>query len=129
MTEPIAPAAATLAASGVAIPVLTIFGVSLGLRADVLLAGFCGALAAITLLNTVPGTGDDWRALIRTTGLRIGVAVFSATTAGYLTPPFMIWLSFPEYAMLGVAFVIGAGAQSILKALVQRFAKVGGGDK
>lgn len=66
MIEPTsqATAAATLVATGIALPLLAsapavvpqivVFGIALGLRADVLVAGFAGALVAIVLLDTVP---------------------------------------------------------------------------
>ena len=61
--------AVTMEAGAVSIPVLTILGVPLGLRADLLIAGFAGGLVAIGLLNSVPGTSDTWREMLRL-GLR-----------------------------------------------------------
>ena len=58
MAEPTSVATATLLMAGAAVPTITAFGVPLGLRPDVLLAGFLGAMAAIALLNTVPSSGD-----------------------------------------------------------------------
>lgn len=125
MVEPTTPTAAalTLAGTAAAVPALTLFGVSLGLRADVLMAGFAGSLAAMALLNTVPGLGDRWQDMLRTTGRRIGVAVTSALTAGYLTP--LAALAFDKMAepvMLGVAFTVGAGAQKVLAKWVEKLA-------
>lgn len=65
MPEPITPAAATLASATAAVPTLVAFGVNLGLRPDVLVAGFAGALVAIVLLGSVPSDGDTWRHLAR----------------------------------------------------------------
>lgn len=111
MPEPISVASATLAGATVAVPALTLLGVPLGLRPDVLIAGFAGAIAAIGLLNAVPSTGDTWRELLRTSARRIGFAVASALTAGYLAPAAQV----PEGFMLGAAFVVGAGAQQALR--------------
>jgi hypothetical protein len=125
MAEPTATATATLIMAGAAIPALTAFGVPLGLRVDVLLAGFWGAIAAIALLNSVPSTGDTWRELLRTTLRRCFVAVASAVTAGYLAP-----FALPDHltvaTLLGTSFVIGAGAQQALALAMTRFAKKGG---
>jgi hypothetical protein len=117
MPEPVSTAASTLAAASVAVPAVTLIGVPLGLRPDVLIAGFCGALAAIALLNAVPSSGDTWRELLRTTGRRIAFAVASSLTAGYLAPI----LPAPGAALLGAAFTIGACAQHALRwAIKQR---------
>ena len=80
MTEPTSTAAAavTLAAASASIPVLTILGIPLGLRADLLIAGFAGGIAAIGLLNSVPGSDDTWREMIKLGRRRIFVAVCSA---------------------------------------------------
>jgi hypothetical protein len=120
MAEPTSTAVATLIASGAAVPLLTLFGVPLGLRPDQLLAGFLGAIVAIGFLNSVPSTGDTLRELLRTTWRRISVVSCSALTAGYLTPVIMFGqagdlaiMSTPN--MLGISFVIGAGAQYFLR--------------
>jgi len=124
MPDPISTGTATLIATGAAVPVLTIYGVSLGLRADVLLAGFMGAVAAIALLNTVPSTGDTWLELLRTTSRRIFVSISSAAVAGYLAPAFMP-TGVSEAAMLGCAFTFGAGAQKILNLAIDKWANKG----
>jgi len=113
-------AAVTVATQTVAVPVLTLLGVSLGLRADVLLAGFAGALAAITLLNSVPGASDTLRELIRTSIKRVGVAIGSAVTAGYTAPLFGLLNGMPESMILGIAFVVGAGALTLLPWIIRR---------
>lgn len=120
MTEPTSAAIATLVASGATVPLLTLFGVPLGLRPDQLLAGFLGAIVAIGFLNSVPSTGDTVRELLRTTWRRISVVSCSSLTAGYLTPVIMFGqpadlssMSTPN--MLGISFVIGAGAQYFLR--------------
>jgi len=120
MPDPISTGTATFIAAGAAVPVLTIYGVSLGLRADVLLAGFMGAVAAIALLNTVPSTGDTWLELLRTTLRRVSVAVASAFVAGYLAPAFLPTAISPP-SLLAFAFVIGAGAQKALNAAIDRW--------
>ncbi len=121
MPEPAASVTATLAGSALAVPALTIAGASLGLRADVLLAGFAGAVAAIGLLNAVPGAGDTARELLRTGLRRIGFSIGSAMTAGYITPLLSVINGVPDYLLVSVAFVVGAGAQRLLPALIGRF--------
>lgn len=123
MPEPTSTAVSTLVLAGAAVPVLTAFGVPLGLRADVLLAGFFGALAAIALLNTVPSTGDTWRELVRTTGRRIFVSVASSVTAGYLVPAMIDHAALST--LLASSFVVGAGAQKVLVVVIEKFADRG----
>lgn len=120
-TTATATALATLAAGTVAVPTLSVAGVSLGIRPDLLIAGFSGALVAVILLNSVPGTGDTWRELLRTTGRRMLVACASALTAGYLTPVLLLWAALPDQVNLGAAFAVGGGAQKILRAAIARF--------
>lgn len=131
MPEPTSTAAgaATIVAQAAALPVLTAFGVSLGLRADVLLAGFGGAVAAIALLNTVPGTGDTWRELVRTSFRRLGVAIGSAVVSGYIAPLLALINGVPDLLLLPVAFVAGAGAPQMLPWLIQRFQVNKGGQQ
>lgn len=117
MPEPVSSTAAgvaTLAVAAVSTTAVTAFGIPLGLRADFLVAGLFGSLAAITILNTVPGTGDTWRGLVRTTVRRMCVAVASSLTAGYLTPMFLPTAYVVHPLQLGAAFVIGAFAQRML---------------
>lgn len=123
MAEPTSVASATLIMAGATVPALTAFGVPLGLRADILLAGFFGALAAVVLLNSVPSTGDTWRELLRTTGRRAGVAIASAVTAGYLTPGMLD--HFALSTVLGCAFVVGASAQQSLAVAIERYGRKG----
>lgn len=120
MPDPLSSGAATLIAAGAAVPVLTIYGVSTGLRVDILLAGFVGSLAAIALLNTVPSTGDTWRELLRTTFRRVGVALGSAAVAGYLSPAFMP-VEISLGSLLACSFVVGAGAQKFLNAAIDKW--------
>lgn len=123
MPEPTTTAAATLVAQAAAVPVLTVAGISLGLRADVLLAGFAGAVAAMTLLNSVPATGDTARELARTTFKRVGVSIGSAVTAGYTAPLVALINGIPIPFILSVSFVVGAGAMQLLPWLIERFGK------
>ncbi|MFC5524005.1 hypothetical protein [Polaromonas jejuensis] len=122
MPEPTSTAAATLVAAAAAVPALTAFGVPLGLRPDLLVAGFSGGIVAIILLNSVPSTGDTWRELVRTTLRRMAVAVASSLTAGYLAPLALLLASLPESLLLGSAFAVGGGAQHVLMFFIQRFA-------
>lgn len=115
-------------------PVLTVLGIPLGLRVDLLVAGFSGSLVAIALLNAVPSTGDTWRFLIRDTVRRMFVALASSLTAGYLSPWAMAWTNLmSDQAMavmlanglidsvrLGVAFAVGGGAQQVLRFAIAR---------
>lgn len=122
MPEPATSAAsATLIAAGATVPVLTAFGVPLGLRPDVLIAGFSGSLVAITLLNTVPASEANLPGLAKATLRRVTVSFASSLTAGYLTPLAMLMSNFPEPLLLGAAFVVGGGAQQVLAGMIRRF--------
>lgn len=120
MPEPTSTAVATVVAASAAVPPLTAFGVSIGLRPDILIAGFSGGLVAIALLNTVPGDGDTWKRLVQTSVRRMGVTCASSLTAGYLTPMALLAANVPDSMLLGMAFMLGVGAQ---KALVNVLAK------
>lgn len=121
MPEPvITPAAATLAAGPPAVAMLTAFGVNLGLRPDVLVAGFAGALVAIVLLHSVPSDGDTWQHLVKTTGRRVAVVLASSLVAGYLTPLTLLLANIPDSLLLAGAFGVGAGAQKILRGVIDR---------
>lgn len=123
MPEPaasVATAAVTLASAAVSIPVLTILGVPLGLRADLLIAGFAGGIAAIGLLNSVPGTDDTWREMLRLGLRRVFVVVCSALTAGYITPLALLIANVPHSLMLSCAFGVGGGAQHVLAFVIRR---------
>ncbi|MGQ3001302.1 MAG: hypothetical protein ACT6UH_00710 [Hydrogenophaga sp.] len=113
-------AAATLIAAGTTVPMLEAFGVSLGLRPDVLIAGFAGALVAIVLLDSVPSEGDTWSHLVRSTVRRIFVALASSITAGYLTPLVLLLSNLPDALLLGVAFTTGSGAQKFVGWVMSR---------
>ena len=113
MPEPTSTATATIAASAVAVPALTMLGMPLGLRADVLVAGFSGALAAIALLNSVPAAGDSWQAMTRTAIRRMSVALTSSLTAGYITPWALTLAAMPHELLLGgFGFVAGSHAHA-----------------
>lgn len=126
MAEPSTTAAVTLASTAATIPVLTAFGVPLGLRPDMLIAGFFGAVAWITLLKTMPVADDTWKELIRTSIRRMSVACASALTSGYLTPMVAGIIS-AEPVLMGLSFVVGAGAQGFLTAMVNKQIKQIGG--
>lgn len=120
MPEPTSSSVATIAAASVVAPALTVFGVPLGLRADLLIAGFGGSLVAIILLNTVPATGDTWRELLRTSLRRMAVAGASSITAGYLAPLALTIAALPDSVLLGCAFAVGGGAQRVLRAAIAK---------
>lgn len=131
MPEPIPSAAVvTLTAATGALPVLqaaaqvaptiVLFGVPLGLRADVLMAGFAGSLVAMALLNSVPATGDTWRELLRTSLRRVMVALASSATAGYLTPLLLLYDRTPDTVLIPVSFVVGVFAQRQLARVGRR---------
>lgn len=113
-------AAVTLAAGSIAVPALTVAGIPLGLRPEILIAGFSGALVAIILLNSVPSSGDTWPELLRTTLRRMAFAVASSLTAGYLAPMVMLIGQLPDAAQLGSAFAVGGGAQRVLLSVLHR---------
>lgn len=119
MPEP-TTSAATFAGATIAVPVLTAFGVPLGLRPDVLIAGFAGALVSIVLLNAVPSAGDTWRHLVRTTGRRMCVVIAGSLTAGYLTPMLLTDAAATAW-LLGTAFVVGAAAQRVLQVVIRKW--------
>lgn len=122
MPEPTssAAAAATVAVAAASTSAISVLGISLGLRADLLIAGFAGSLVAIILLNAVPGSVDTWRELLRTTLRRMAVACASSLTAGYLTPLAMLIAQLPEALLLGGAFAVGGGAQQVLMFAIKR---------
>jgi len=121
MPEPTSTAAATIASAMVSVNAITLLGIPLGLRADMLVAGFAGSLVSIILLNTVPPYGDTWRDLLRTTLRRMFVSMASSLTAGYLTPIVMLMVALPDPLIMGAAFGVGAGAQKVLMATIARF--------
>lgn len=122
MPEPTTTAAGvlTVATATAASTMITAFGVPLGLRGDVLIAGFAGALVAIILLNAVPGSSDTWRELLRTTVRRMFVAFASSLTAGYLAPLALLAAQLPDSLLLGGAFAVGGGAQQVLVFFIKR---------
>lgn len=107
---------------GGAVQILTIFGVSLGLRPDFLVAGMLGAVASIFLLNSVPLEGAGVFARISNMVQRFFVVLSSSVTSGYLAPLMTAFV--PSLSMelqLGSAFVIGAGARILLQRIIQRY--------
>lgn len=120
MVEPTTTTTVTLAAGSLAVPALTVAGIPLGLRPEILIAGFAGSLVAIILLNSVPSTGDTWSALLRTTLRRMMFAIASSLTAGYLAPMVHQMAQLPDYMLLGTAFATGGGAQRVLLSALRR---------
>ena len=120
-------AAATIAAAATSIPVLTILGIPLGVPPETLIAGFFGGLVGVILLNTVPPSdGGVWPALL-TTARRMAVTFASSLTAGYVAPMFSGVIAAipgvtPYGALLGAAFLVGAGAQRVMARAIQKFA-------
>jgi hypothetical protein len=90
-------------------------GINLGLRPELLALGFAGSIAAISLLNTVPASGDTWRELLRTAFKRVGVALGSSLFAGAFAPLAPLVVAMPDPALSGLAFILGAGAQLLLR--------------
>lgn len=121
MAEPTTTAAVTVAGAAVSTSALTAFGMPLGLQADLLLAGFSGALVAIILLNTVPGGSDTWQDMLRLSVRRLAVAWASSITAGYLTPLAALISVVPPELLLSMAFLVGVGAQRALIALMAKY--------
>lgn len=122
MSDPVVTPAAAIAANivgaAVAVPVLTMFGVPLGLEANVLIAGLVGAIAAIVLLDSVPGSTDTLSELLRTTLKRITVAALSALIAGYAAPVIGPLFSSGTQLVpvtLLASLVVGASAQQSLR--------------
>lgn len=129
MPEPTSTTAAawfTLSSTGATVSVIAFMGIPLGLRVDVLIAGFLGSIVGIILLNTVPGTTDTWINLVRTTSKRMSVAFASCITAGYCTPLVLLIGNIPLPMLLCVACVVGAGAQRFLSFLINRWAPIDG---
>jgi len=135
MPDPTLPGAAVVAGAGAVsvaalqvapaiAPQLVVFGYALGLRADVLVAGFAGAVVALTFFNSVPSSGDTLRHLVETTLWRMWWCLASSLTAGYMTPLMLLLegpqFRIPEQLMFSVAFVIGVGAQRLLGRFLQR---------
>lgn len=133
MAEPTTLTAATVATSmlvtatvAAVAPELQFGGVQLGLRPDVLLAGFVGALAGVALLNTAPSGPDTPRGLLATTFRRAMVISLSTVMAAYLAPladllPMLAQAG--KAPLLACAAVLGAGMQKILGGLVARASK------
>ena len=119
-TSSTAAAVATLTAAGISIPMITLFGIPLGLRVDLMIAGFFGSLVGIILLNSVPGDADTWTKLLRTTLRRMFVAFASSITAGYLTPLALLIANLPDALLLSAAFAVGGGAQRVLIGAIAR---------
>lgn len=115
MTEP--ASAATITATTVSVPALTMFGVSLGLHPGLLIAGAFGAFVGIILLNTVPAEGSPWWYAVTR---RVLVMAASSVTAGYLTPVIMLWGNLSEPMQFCIAFVIGGSAQLSMQAVIKR---------
>lgn len=106
-------AVATLAASAVAVPALTLLGYPLGIRPEVLFAGFGGGCFGVTLLNTVPHEPHLdwplWASALWTAARRIVAIIVSSIAAGYIAPSLAAGAPFDVQLM--TALVIGAGAQ------------------
>jgi hypothetical protein len=116
MKEPTASALA--AASGLTL----VSGTILGLPAEALLAGFGGGLVALSF-------GDPL-----TWSKKVSSVAVATIAAAYVAPPLVYVLPMPEsmpmlVALKGVAFVIGAGAQKIIPAIIDRSKSIISGGK
>jgi hypothetical protein len=123
MPDPNIPAAAAaqLIATACSVCGVTLLGVPLGLRVDLLIAGFLGSVVAMGLFNSVPVSWDTWQQLVRTSLQRMMVAVCSSLVAGYVTPIIMLIANMPPALVVGTGFVVGAGARQMLNSVIQRF--------
>lgn len=110
----------TTVVSAIAPSELVLWGIETGLRSEVLLAGFCGSIVAMVMLNSVPHEGTGWQGVMYSAGRRFAVAVASCLTAGYLTAGAGTFFSAAGPTLLS-AFVIGAGAQTILQRAIAAF--------
>lgn len=119
MSEP--ATATTVAATTASVPVLSIFGMSLGLHPGYLVAGAFGAFVGIVLLNTVPADESKpwWQSVLR----RMVVMVASSVTSGYITPMVMSMMSINESLQMGGAFVVGGSAQWTMQAVIKRLTR------
>lgn len=104
-----------------AVQVLTVAGVSFGLRPDFLIVGMLGAVASIFLLNSVPLVGDGFGARLNNMVQRFCVVLSSAVTSGYLTPLVMSIIPMNDTWVLGIAFLVGAGARVFLQRIIKRY--------
>ncbi|WP_201740768.1 hypothetical protein [Rhodoferax sp. TS-BS-61-7] len=122
MPDPTIPTAAVvqLAAAAGGAASVTLLGVPLGLRVDLLIAGFAGSVVAMALFNSVPGNWDTWQQLVRSSLQRIAVAVASSLVAGYVTPILLLIINMPLALVVGTGFVVGAGARQVLTFVIQR---------
>lgn len=122
MIDPNMPAAsaAQLVAAACSVCGVTLLGVPLGLRVDLLIAGFSGSVVAMALFNSVPGNWDTWQLLVRTSLQRMAVAIASSLVAGYVTPVIMLLANMPPAVVVGIGFVVGAGAREVLNFLIKR---------
>lgn len=135
MPEPTAAAASTAVIAGAAVvpmlheaahfvPQIVINGFALGLRADVLLAGFAGSVAALAFFNAVPATGDTLGQLARTTLRRMWFCLASSLTAGYIAPLVLLLegerLRIPDSLLVCAGFLVGVTAQRYLGKLKRK---------
>ena len=59
--------------------------------------------------------------MVRLAVRRMAVAWASSITAGYLTPLVLLVAIVPETVLLPMACLVGAGAQSFLRALIGKY--------
>jgi hypothetical protein len=115
MAEPTtSAAAATAVAVAAAVPPLMVWGISTGLRPDMLIAGFLGSIASMVMLNSVPSTGDTLAHMVRTSFKRMATAAASSATSGYVAPLALLPMGLSDGQILGAAFLVGVFAQRFL---------------
>lgn len=114
-------ATVNIVAASASINVVTLMGINVGLRPDVLIAGFAGSLVAIVLLNSVPSAGDTWMHMVETAVRRMFVTIASALTAGYLTPTVLSLVQPSDSSLLSAAFIVGCGAQQALMQVIKKW--------
>lgn len=115
-----APIISTTLISSVAIVGVTILGIPLGIRVDLLCAGFFGSLSAQVLL---PPTRVELVGVINNLVhfcRKVFAALASCVTAAYLAPIIAIMIHMPETVLVAIAFLIGASANSVLTLLITK---------
>ncbi len=118
-TEPISTTAGITFASGAATATaVQLLGVTLGLRPDLLFAGFIGVICAIFFLNAEPRSEDTFADLLKTSLRRLLLIVVSVLAACFIAPvvPSFVTLSGGAETIVerASAFIVGCFLQALL---------------